>query len=110
MKGCLALRTVLKGIPPILSPELLSVLARMGHGDEIVIADANFPSASVAKNSILVRADGICASLSGKSSPAGHSAIPMVKAILQLLPLDKYVPTPVGLDNSVWLTYRARPS
>ena len=40
---------VLKNIPRILSPELLSVLARMGHGDEIVLADANFPSASVAK-------------------------------------------------------------
>ena len=40
---------ILKNIPRILSPELLSVLARMGHGDEIVLADANFPSASVAK-------------------------------------------------------------
>ena len=41
---------VLKNIPRILSPELLSVLARMGHGDEIVLADANFPSASVSKS------------------------------------------------------------
>ena len=41
---------ILKNIPRILSPELLSVLARMGHGDEIVLADANFPSASVAKS------------------------------------------------------------
>ena len=40
---------ILKTIPRILSPELLSVLARMGHGDEIVLADANFPSASVSK-------------------------------------------------------------
>lgn len=40
---------ILKNIPRILSPELLSVLARMGHGDEIVLADANFPSASVSK-------------------------------------------------------------
>ena len=40
---------ILKNIPRILSPELISVLARMGHGDEIVLADANFPSASVAK-------------------------------------------------------------
>ena len=40
---------MLKNIPKILSPELLSVLARMGHGDEIVLADANFPSAATAK-------------------------------------------------------------
>ena len=58
LKTTLALRTVLKGIPPILSPELLKILAQMGHGDELVIADVNFPAASVAKNSILVRADG----------------------------------------------------
>ena len=40
---------MLKNIPRILSPELLSVLARMGHGDQIILADANFPSASIAK-------------------------------------------------------------
>lgn len=40
---------MLKGIPRILTPDLLRVLAQMGHGDEIVIADANFPSASIAK-------------------------------------------------------------
>ena len=40
---------ILKNIPRILSPELLSVLARMGHGDEIVLADANFPSSSISK-------------------------------------------------------------
>ena len=40
---------ILKGIPRILSPSLLTVLARMGHGDEIVLADANFPSASICK-------------------------------------------------------------
>ena len=40
---------MLKNIPKIMSPELLSVLARMGHGDEIVLADANFPSAATAK-------------------------------------------------------------
>eukprot|EP00047_Mylnosiga_fluctuans_P005128 m.238601 g.238601 ORF g.238601 m.238601 type:complete len:151 (+) comp13326_c0_seq1:32-484(+) len=73
--------TVLKGIPAILSPELLCVLAQMGHGDEIVLADANFPSASVAKQATLIRADG-------------HQALPMLKAILQLLPLDQYVPSP----------------
>lgn len=101
MKVAVVLRTVLKGIPPILSPELLAVLARMGHADEIVIADANFPSASVAKNSILIRADGMVRpesmrGVAGSLTPiAGHSAIPILKAIAQLLPLDKYVPTPV---------------
>ena len=45
--------TILKGVPSILSPELLSVLARMGHGDELVLADANFPSESVAASTTL---------------------------------------------------------
>jgi L-fucose mutarotase len=50
---------ILKNIPRIFSPQLLSVLARMGHGDELVFADANFPSASVCKHGPeLVRADG----------------------------------------------------
>lgn len=47
---------MLKGIPNIISPELLKILAEMGHGDEIVIADGNFPGASLARN--LVRLDG----------------------------------------------------
>ena len=47
---------MLKRIPPILSPELLYLIARMGHGDELVIADANFPAVANAKR--LVRADG----------------------------------------------------
>ena len=47
---------MLKGIPNIISPELLKILAAMGHGDEIVIADGNFPGASLARN--LVRLDG----------------------------------------------------
>lgn len=66
---------MLKGIPDIISPELLKILCEMGHGDEIVIADANFPSASIAKN--LVRADGIDASK-------------LLSAILDLFPLDQY--------------------
>ena len=51
---------MLKNIPPILSPELLKVLAEMGHGDRICIGDGNFPGASMAKphNCVLVRADG----------------------------------------------------
>lgn len=49
---------MLKNIPPILSPELLKVLCEMGHGDELVIADGNFPAESVGKDAIVVRADG----------------------------------------------------
>ena len=66
---------MLKGIPPIIPPELLKVLCEMGHGDRIVIADGNFPSASIAKNSILIRMDG-------------HNACPILDAVLQLFPLD----------------------
>lgn len=66
---------MLKNIPKLISPELLKVLCEMGHGDEIVIADANFPSATNAKR--LVRADGI----GGKE---------LLKAILELIPLDIY--------------------
>ncbi|XP_065199386.1 fucose mutarotase-like [Sycon ciliatum] len=97
---------VLKGIPRILSPQLLSVLARMGHGDEIVLADANFPTASVCQSGPeMVRADG-------------HDIPAILKAVLQLLPLDAYVPKPAavmavvpsdvekGLKTPVWDTYR----
>lgn len=66
---------MLNNIPKVLSPELLKVLCEMGHGDEIVLADANFPSAANAKN--LVRADGI-------DMPT------MLAAILELFPLDQY--------------------
>lgn len=68
---------MLKNIPKILSPELLKVLCEMGHGDEIVIADANFPSCTMAKNSVLVRADGL-------------GACELLEAILSLIPLDQY--------------------
>ena len=73
---------MLRRIPPVLSPELLKVLAEMGHGDKIVIGDANFAAASMAKNSILVRCDGV-----------GGTEI--MDAILQLMPLDDFVDTPV---------------
>ena len=49
---------MLKGIPKILSPQLLKVLCEMGHADRIVISDGNFPAASVGKNGIVVRLDG----------------------------------------------------
>jgi L-fucose mutarotase len=64
---------MLKGIPTVLGPDLLHALRAMGHGDDIAIVDANFPSASSAKR--LVRADG-------------HSATDVLRAILQLLPID----------------------
>ncbi|MDO4479160.1 MAG: RbsD/FucU domain-containing protein [Lachnospiraceae bacterium] len=66
---------MLKGIPAVISPELLKVLAEMGHGDMIVIGDAHFASAAFAKEGKLVRADGI-------------SAAKMADAILTLMPLD----------------------
>lgn len=66
---------MLKGIPKILSPELLKILMEMGHGDEIVIADGNFPAASIAQR--LVRADG-------------HNVPELLEAILQLFPLDTF--------------------
>ncbi|MBE6855985.1 MAG: L-fucose mutarotase [Ruminococcus sp.] len=73
---------MLKGIPSVLSPQLLKILMEMGHGDEIVIADGNFPSASMAKN--LVRLDG-------------HGVNEILDALLQLMPLDTYVDEPVAL-------------
>ena len=73
---------MLKGIPPVISPELLKILMEMGHGDELVIADGNFPAASVAQR--LIRADGLtCPNL--------------LSATLQLFPLDQYVEKPVAL-------------
>ena len=66
---------MLKNIPNIVSPELLKILAEMGHGDEILIADGNFPSASHGQR--VVRADG-------------HGGVEMLKAVLSLIPLDTY--------------------
>lgn len=77
---------MLKGIPSILSPELLKIMMEMGHGDEIIIADGNFPAASHAQR--LVRCDG-------------HGVPKVLEAILKLLPLDQYVENPVALMNVV---------
>jgi L-fucose mutarotase len=68
---------MLKGISPLISPDLLHLLASMGHGDEIVLADANFPAVTYAKR--LVRLPGV-------SAPA------VLDAVLALLPLDTFVP------------------
>ena len=71
---------MLKGISPVVSPDLLAVLARMGHGDEIVLADAHFPGESYNKN--ILRADGI-------------RIKDLLEGILPLLELDSYVPDPL---------------
>jgi len=91
---------MLKNIPCILSPELLKILMEMGHGDEIVIADGNFPSASIAQK--LIRLDG-------------HGVSPILEAILKLFPLDPYVEKAIGLmqlvpgdtvETPIWDEYR----
>ncbi|GHV70387.1 L-fucose mutarotase [Spirochaetia bacterium] len=92
---------MLIGIDPVISPELLDTLFRMGHGDEIVLADAFFPGDSC--NSRVIRADGI-------RIPA------LLKGILALMNLDSYVPHPLvmmaaaagdELDPEVERSFRA---
>ena len=92
---------MLKGIPKILSPELLKVLCEMGHGDCILLADGNFPSASIGKNAKVIRCDG-------------HGVPELLDAILQLMPLDCNVEKPVGVmkvsagdpvETPIWDTY-----
>ncbi len=78
---------MLKGIPKIISPELMKVLMEMGHSDEIVIADGNFPAGTCASN-YLVRCDG-------------HNVPEILDAILTLFPLDPYVEAPVALMEVV---------
>jgi L-fucose mutarotase len=73
---------MLKNIPNILSPDLLKILMEMGHGDEIVIADGNFPASSIAQR--LARLDG-------------HGVPEILEAVLKLFPLDSYVERPVSL-------------
>ena len=94
---------MLKGIPAILSPELLKVLCEMGHGDTIVIADGNFPSESVGKDAIVIRADG-------------HGVPELLEAILQVFPLDTYIEKPVSLmqvipgdnvETPIWDVYKS---
>ena len=89
---------MLKGIPKIISPALLKIMAEMGHGDEIVIGDGNFPGASMGLR--LVRC-------------AGHDAPALLEAMLKLFPLDTYA-KPVYLmekvpgatvETPIWDTY-----
>ncbi len=93
---------MLKGIPSIISPELLKVLCEMGHSDTIVIADGNFPAESMGKDAVVIRADG-------------HGVPELLEAILKVFPLDTYVENPVSLmqvmpgDNAktpIWDVYK----
>jgi L-fucose mutarotase len=77
---------MLKGISPLLSPDLLATLARMGHGDAIVLADAHFPGESVGPE--VIRADGL-------------RIAPLLDAILPLFELDSFVPHPVAMMDAV---------
>lgn len=92
---------MLKGIPSILSPELLKVLMEMGHGDELLIADGNYPKN--AHPEITVRLDG-------------HGISEILDAILKFFPLDSYVENPALLMSVlpgddvvpvIWDEYRA---
>ena len=93
---------MLKGIPEILSPELLKVLCEMGHGDRIVLADGNFPAESMGKDARVIRCDG-------------HCVPELLDAILRVFPLDTYVEKPVTLmqvvpgdpvETPIWDTYK----
>ncbi|MCG8483465.1 MAG: fucose isomerase [Clostridia bacterium] len=77
---------MLKGIPSILTPELLKLLSEMGHGDEIVIADGNFAAETLAQR--LVRLDG-------------NNVPEILDAILKFFPLDPSVEAPVTLMAKV---------
>ena len=77
---------MLKGISPFISPELLAVLSRMGHGDEIVLADAHYPGES--HNKRLLRADGI-------------KVTDLLDGILPLFVLDEYAESPVFMMAAV---------
>lgn len=91
---------MLIGISKLISPELIKVLMEMGHGDEIVLADGNFPAASHAQR--LIRADG-------------HPLPELLEAVLALFPLDPYVEKPAAImqvvpgdtvETPIWSTYR----
>jgi len=66
---------MLKGIPAILSPELLKALCEMGHSDRLVIADGNFPAESIGKSAVVIRLDG-------------HNVPDVLEAILKVFPLQ----------------------
>jgi L-fucose mutarotase len=71
---------MLKGLNPILSPDLLATLRAMGHGDEIALVDGNYPGLEHARR--LIRADG-------------HGIIAVLDAILSVMPIDDFVPAAI---------------
>jgi L-fucose mutarotase len=77
---------MLRGIAPVIGPDLLGILYRMGHGDELVLADAHFPAESLGRR--VVRADG-------------HTIAALLDGILPLISLDRYVSQPVLLMTPV---------
>lgn len=77
---------MLKGIHPAISPELLKILAEMGHGDELVLADAHFPAHQLHQK--VIRADGI-------------SVATLLSAISPLFEFDSYVPAPLTMMQAV---------
>lgn len=93
---------MLKGVPQILSPELLKILCEMGHSDQVVIADGNFPTESIGKDCIVIRCDG-------------HGIPELLDGILKVFPLDTYVENPVNLmkvmpgdtvETPIWDEYK----
>src|SRR5690349_19428909 len=91
---------MLKGISALIPPDLLKAMMEMGHGDELLLADANFPAASHAER--LIRCDG-------------HSIPELLEAVLRLFPLDAYVEKPAALmqvvpgdpvDTPIWKRYQ----
>lgn len=92
---------MLKNIPAIISPDLIKILMEMGHGDEIILGDGNFPASTYAQR--LVRCDG-------------HTVSELLEAILPFFPLDEYSKMPVGLMTvvsgdtiipTIWDNYKA---
>jgi L-fucose mutarotase len=90
---------MLKGIPAIISPDLIRILMNMGHGDELVLSDGNFPADSCAQR--LIRCDG-------------HTVVPLLEAMMKYFPLDHTVEQPyavmalrAGEDTPpIWHTYQ----
>lgn len=91
---------MLKGIPAILTPELLKVLCEMGHTDELTIGDGNFPGHTYGKK--VIRLDG-------------HTVPEVLEAILKVFPLDNYVEHPITLmsvvkgdevETPIWKEYK----
>lgn len=92
---------MLKNLSPLLTPELLKILCEMGHGDEIVIADGNFPAASL--HDRVVRLDG-------------HGGVEVLKAVMSVIPLDTYAEANAILmelvpgddvETPIWAEYAA---